>query len=43
VLEPLAVIRPDLVLPAQTKTVRELLASLNQSVTVVRLTKGWEP
>jgi 2-amino-4-hydroxy-6-hydroxymethyldihydropteridine diphosphokinase len=43
VLEPLADIRPDLVLPAQTKTVRELLASLNQSVTVVRLKNGWEP
>jgi 2-amino-4-hydroxy-6-hydroxymethyldihydropteridine diphosphokinase len=43
VLEPLADIRPDLVLPAQRKTVRELLASLNQSVTVVRLKNGWEP
>ena len=42
VLEPLADIRPDLVLPAQTKTVRELLASLDLSATVVRLTKGWE-
>ena len=41
VLEPLADIRPDLVLPAQTKTVRELLASLNQSVTVMRLKTSW--
>lgn len=43
VLEPLADIRPDLILPAQTKSIRQLLASLDQSVTVVRLTNGWEP
>jgi 2-amino-4-hydroxy-6-hydroxymethyldihydropteridine diphosphokinase len=42
VLQPLADIRPDLVLPAQTKTVRELLASLNQSAKVIHLTKEWE-
>jgi 2-amino-4-hydroxy-6-hydroxymethyldihydropteridine diphosphokinase len=42
VLQPLADIHPDLVLPNQTKTVRELLASLDESGTVVRLKKDWE-
>src|SRR6266446_6767960 len=42
VLEPLADIRPDLVLPNQTKTVRELLAQLDESGKVVRHSSGWE-
>jgi 2-amino-4-hydroxy-6-hydroxymethyldihydropteridine diphosphokinase len=42
VLQPLADIRPDLILPNQTKTVRELLAQLDESGKVVRLTSGWE-
>jgi 2-amino-4-hydroxy-6-hydroxymethyldihydropteridine diphosphokinase len=41
VLAPLADIRPDLILPGQTKTVRELLALLSDSTKVVRLTKQW--
>ena len=41
VLQPLADIRPDLVLPNQKKTVRELLAQLNESDKVVRLTDEW--
>ena len=43
VLQPLADIRPDLVLPRQAKTVRELLARLDDSVKVVRLTNDWQP
>jgi 2-amino-4-hydroxy-6-hydroxymethyldihydropteridine diphosphokinase len=43
VLEPLTEIRPGLVLPGQTKTVSELLASIDQSTKVVRLTAEWEP
>jgi 2-amino-4-hydroxy-6-hydroxymethyldihydropteridine diphosphokinase len=42
VLQPLADVRPNLVLPNQTKTVRELLASLDESAKVVRLTDDWE-
>ena len=42
VLQPLADIRPDLVLPNQTKTVRELLAQLDESGKVVRHLSGWE-
>jgi 7,8-dihydro-6-hydroxymethylpterin-pyrophosphokinase len=42
VLQPLADIRPDLVLPNQTKTVRELLAQLNESGRVVHHSSGWE-
>ena len=42
VLQPLADIRPDLLLPRQTKTVRELLARLDDSGKVVRLTNDWQ-
>lgn len=42
VLQPLADIRPDLVLPNQAKTVRELLAQLDESGKVVRHLSGWE-
>ena len=41
VLQPLAEIDPDLLLPNQTKTVRELLASLHESAKVVRFTNDW--
>jgi 2-amino-4-hydroxy-6-hydroxymethyldihydropteridine diphosphokinase len=41
VLQPLAEIDPDLVLANQSKSVRELLASLGESATVVRLTNDW--
>ncbi|MEY2485810.1 MAG: 2-amino-4-hydroxy-6-hydroxymethyldihydropteridine diphosphokinase [Verrucomicrobiota bacterium] len=41
VLQPLAEIRPELVLPGQATTVRELLASLDQSTKVSRLTSEW--
>ena len=42
VLQPLADIRPELILPRQTKTVRELLAQLNDACNVVRLRNNWE-
>ena len=42
VLQPLADIRPELVLPRQAKTVRELLAQLDDACNVVRLTNDWE-
>ena len=42
VLQPLADIRPDLILPNRTKTVRELLAQLHESGNVVCLTSDWE-
>jgi 2-amino-4-hydroxy-6-hydroxymethyldihydropteridine diphosphokinase len=42
VLQPLADIQPDLILPNQTKTTRELLAKLDESGRVVRLTNDWE-
>jgi 2-amino-4-hydroxy-6-hydroxymethyldihydropteridine diphosphokinase len=42
VLQPLADIRPELILPNQTKTVRELLAQLDDACNVVRLTNDWE-
>ena len=42
VLQPLADIRPELILPRQAKTVRELLAELNDACNVVRLTDDWE-
>jgi 2-amino-4-hydroxy-6-hydroxymethyldihydropteridine diphosphokinase len=41
VLEPLADIRPTLILPGQTKTVRELLAELEESGGVARFTDDW--
>lgn len=41
VVRPLADIRPDLVLPLQTKTVRELLANSEQSGEVVRFVDYW--
>ena len=41
VLQPLVEIEPDLVLPNQSKSVRELLASLGESATVLRLTNDW--
>jgi 2-amino-4-hydroxy-6-hydroxymethyldihydropteridine diphosphokinase len=41
VLQPLADIRPDLVLPGQTKTIRELLAQTEDSTKVIRLAEKW--
>ncbi len=41
VLLPLAEIRPDLILPGQTKTVRALAAALPSSVSVVRSSRQW--
>jgi 2-amino-4-hydroxy-6-hydroxymethyldihydropteridine diphosphokinase len=41
VLQPLADIRPELILPQPAKTVRELLAQLNDACNVVRLTDDW--
>ena len=41
VLQPLADIRPDLILPGQSKTARELLAQLSESTKVMRLTNNW--
>lgn len=41
VLEPLADIRPELVLPEQSKPVRELLAELKDSATVTRFAENW--
>jgi len=42
VLQPLADVAPDLVLPGYDKSVRELLASAPQSATVVRSHLEWE-
>ena len=42
VLQPLADIRPDLILPTERKTVRELLAQFDDTCNVVRLTNDWE-
>jgi 2-amino-4-hydroxy-6-hydroxymethyldihydropteridine diphosphokinase len=41
VLQPLADIRPDLVLPNQAQSVRELLAQSGNSAKVVRLQEKW--
>jgi len=41
VLQPLADIRPNLVLPGQKKTVSELLAELKESSKVTRLMSDW--
>jgi 2-amino-4-hydroxy-6-hydroxymethyldihydropteridine diphosphokinase len=41
VLQPLAYIRPELVLPNQNKTVSELLAQLDDSSKVVRSNEQW--
>jgi 2-amino-4-hydroxy-6-hydroxymethyldihydropteridine diphosphokinase len=41
VLQPLADIQPGLVLPGQTKTVRQLLEELKQSGAVVRVMDIW--
>lgn len=41
VLQPLADIRPDLILPGQMKPVRELLAELKDSATVTRFAENW--
>jgi 2-amino-4-hydroxy-6-hydroxymethyldihydropteridine diphosphokinase len=41
VLQPLADIRPDLILPGQSNTVRELLAQLSEPTKVMRLTNNW--
>jgi 2-amino-4-hydroxy-6-hydroxymethyldihydropteridine diphosphokinase len=41
VLQPLADIRPELILSGQSKTVRELLAQLRESTKVMRLASNW--
>jgi 2-amino-4-hydroxy-6-hydroxymethyldihydropteridine diphosphokinase len=41
VLQPLADIRPDLVLPGQVKTISEQLAELKDSATVSRFAGNW--
>jgi 2-amino-4-hydroxy-6-hydroxymethyldihydropteridine diphosphokinase len=41
VLEPLADIRPKLILPGQTRTVRELLAEIKEAGDVVRFAHSW--
>ena len=41
VLQPLADIRPELILPHERKTVRELLTELKQSAEVVRFKEDW--
>jgi 2-amino-4-hydroxy-6-hydroxymethyldihydropteridine diphosphokinase len=41
VLQPLADIRPELIVPNQTKAIRQLLAECEESDEVVRLTDDW--
>jgi 2-amino-4-hydroxy-6-hydroxymethyldihydropteridine diphosphokinase len=41
VLQPLTDIRPDLILPNQRKTIRQLLSASGESEVVVRLMKSW--
>ena len=41
VLQPLADIRPDLLLPDQRKTARELLAQIKDSAKVIRFAEKW--
>jgi len=41
VLRPLADIRPDLMLPGQNKTIRELLAEVQQLGEVIRFAQKW--
>jgi 2-amino-4-hydroxy-6-hydroxymethyldihydropteridine diphosphokinase len=41
VLEPLADIRPELVLAGQAKSIGQLLASVDRSAKVTRLTTDW--
>ena len=41
VLQPLAEIRGDLIMPGEAKTVRELLAALSPGEEVKKLTTGW--
>ena len=41
VLEPLADIRPELVLSGQAKSIGQLLASVDRSAKVIRLTTDW--
>ncbi len=41
VLQPLADIRSELVLPGQTRTVRKLLAELKEPGAVVRVANNW--
>ncbi len=41
VLQPLADIRPDLVLPDENKSVRELLSDLGESDAIVRFATSW--
>lgn len=41
VLEPLAELRPELLLPGQRQTIRELLNRLPETPEVLRLTSGW--
>jgi 2-amino-4-hydroxy-6-hydroxymethyldihydropteridine diphosphokinase len=41
VLQPLADIRPELILPGQAKSIRELLAEVEQSGEVIRFAQEW--